>query len=131
MMAPIISTTRQISSIIVSLVILVVANPPTYFSLLLPNLSVTLAIDIADLDEDIFVKTCDNQCSHETCYTYKEESRSDFGRKEKLLFKIKFEFCLIGSPVVLATCGETIDRGFRPTTHPRIMKVQGRPPNVL
>lgn len=74
-----------------SLVLLSVCNPYCYFSVLLQPLRVTLFLDIPDRDEDIFVKTCEESCSHETCYQYQEESRRDGDRKNKLSFKIKLD----------------------------------------
>lgn len=83
---------RRIANILLALLVFFVSNPPTYFTLLLTDLQVSLYLDIPDLDEDVFVRTCASGCDHGACYTYKEESRGDHGRREKVLFKIKFDF---------------------------------------
>lgn len=102
------TVSRRVASVALVLLVFFVSNPPTYFTLLLPDLQVSLYLDIPDLDEDVFVRTCASGCDHGACYAYKEESRSDHGRKEKVLFKIKFDFFF--SPFTLAA---SVNTAFR------------------
>lgn len=113
------------------MLVLIVSNPPAYFTVLLPNIQVSLYLDIPDLDEDIFVRTCASGCDHNGCYTYKEESRSDHGRKEKVLFKVKFDFYL-SPPAVTASAITTFRLPqYRASWEPGFHPVFERPPRHL
>lgn len=122
---------RRVASGALVLLVFFVSNPPTYFTLLLPDLQVSLYLDIPDLDEDVFVRTCASGCDHGACYTYKEESRSDHGRKEKVLFKLKFDWALPLVQVVRLAAGSELWAASISLPSSIILPRSGRPPTRL
>lgn len=96
--------TRRIRTSIVSkifvcvygIILLIVSNPYCYFGVMLHPLRVTLFLDIPDRDEDIFVHAASEEYTDEAWYEYeyKEESRRDGDRNDKLSFKIKLDTTL-------------------------------------